>query len=91
MEATVERCAEIIDAGVPTQHVAINVAKVVALEDDPRLRDVVERSLRRRAWSDSATQATLARGLEGVARREETPYSVAQAIVTQLLGEGTGA
>ena len=43
MEATVERCAEIIDAGEPTQHVAINVAKVVALEDDPRLRDVVER------------------------------------------------
>ena len=43
MEATVERCAEIIDAGEPTQHVAINVAKVVALEDDPKLRDVVER------------------------------------------------
>jgi N-acetylglucosaminyldiphosphoundecaprenol N-acetyl-beta-D-mannosaminyltransferase len=43
MEATVERCAEIIDAGEPTQHVAINVAKVVALEDDSKLRDVVER------------------------------------------------
>jgi N-acetylglucosaminyldiphosphoundecaprenol N-acetyl-beta-D-mannosaminyltransferase len=43
MDATVERCAEIIDAGEPTQHVAINVAKVVALRDDPKLRDVVER------------------------------------------------
>jgi N-acetylglucosaminyldiphosphoundecaprenol N-acetyl-beta-D-mannosaminyltransferase len=43
MDATVERCAEIIEAGVPTQHVAINVAKVVALRDDPKLRDVVER------------------------------------------------
>lgn len=43
MDATVARCAEIIEAGEPTQHVAINVAKVVSLHDDPRLRDVVER------------------------------------------------
>lgn len=43
MDETVRRCAEIVEAGQPTQHVAVNVAKVVALHDDPRLRDVVER------------------------------------------------
>ena len=56
-----------------------------------RVRDVVERSLRRRAWSDPGARDVLVRGLEGVARREETPYSVAQAIVTQLLGEERNA
>ncbi|HXV34116.1 MAG TPA: WecB/TagA/CpsF family glycosyltransferase [Gaiellaceae bacterium] len=43
MDATVRRCAEIIDAGGPAQHVAVNVAKIVKLRDDPRLRAIVER------------------------------------------------
>lgn len=42
MDATVQRCAEIVDAGGPAQHVAVNVAKIVALRDDERLRAVVE-------------------------------------------------
>jgi N-acetylglucosaminyldiphosphoundecaprenol N-acetyl-beta-D-mannosaminyltransferase len=42
MEGTVARCAELIDAGGPVQHVAVNVAKIVALRDDERLRAVVE-------------------------------------------------
>jgi LAO/AO transport system kinase len=53
-----------------------------------RVRDVVERTIRGRCWSDPGVRAALARGLDGVARREETPYSVARAIVTRLLGEG---
>jgi N-acetylglucosaminyldiphosphoundecaprenol N-acetyl-beta-D-mannosaminyltransferase len=42
MDATVRRCEEIIEAGGPAQHVAVNVAKIVKLRDDPRLRAIVE-------------------------------------------------
>ena len=56
-----------------------------------RVRDVVERALRRRAWRDARVQERLARGLDGIARREETPYSVARSLVAQVLGEGRGA
>ena len=56
-----------------------------------RVRDGVERALRRRTWTDVSVQATLARGLDGVARGAETPYSVASAIVADVLGEGRGA
>ena len=43
MDETVRRCAELIESGGPAQHVAVNVAKIVALRDDPRLRAIVER------------------------------------------------
>jgi N-acetylglucosaminyldiphosphoundecaprenol N-acetyl-beta-D-mannosaminyltransferase len=43
MDQTVARCAEIIESGGPVQHVAVNAAKVVALRDDARLREIVER------------------------------------------------
>jgi N-acetylglucosaminyldiphosphoundecaprenol N-acetyl-beta-D-mannosaminyltransferase len=42
MDETVRRCAEIVESGGPVQHVAVNVAKVVALRDDPRLKEIVE-------------------------------------------------
>jgi N-acetylglucosaminyldiphosphoundecaprenol N-acetyl-beta-D-mannosaminyltransferase len=42
MEQTVRRVDEIVESGGPVQHVAINVAKVVALRDDRRLREIVE-------------------------------------------------
>jgi N-acetylglucosaminyldiphosphoundecaprenol N-acetyl-beta-D-mannosaminyltransferase len=41
MDATLQRCVELIEAGVPTQHVSINAAKLVMLRDDPRLRQIV--------------------------------------------------
>jgi N-acetylglucosaminyldiphosphoundecaprenol N-acetyl-beta-D-mannosaminyltransferase len=41
MDETVRRCAELIEAGGPAQHVAVNVAKIVALRDDPRLEEIV--------------------------------------------------
>lgn len=53
--------------------------------------DVVERALRRRTWTDVAVRARLTRGLDAVARREETPYSVAGAIVAHVLSEGRDA
>ena len=43
MDQTVRRCAEIIESGGPAQHVAVNVAKVVALRENLRLREIVER------------------------------------------------
>jgi N-acetylglucosaminyldiphosphoundecaprenol N-acetyl-beta-D-mannosaminyltransferase len=42
MEETVRRCAELIESGRPSQHVVVNVAKIVSLRDDPRLRAIVE-------------------------------------------------
>ena len=41
MAQTVARCEELIRAGGVAQHVAINAAKVVAMQDDPELRDIV--------------------------------------------------
>jgi N-acetylglucosaminyldiphosphoundecaprenol N-acetyl-beta-D-mannosaminyltransferase len=41
MDETVARCDALIRAGSHAQHVAINVAKLVALRDDPELADIV--------------------------------------------------
>ena len=41
MDGTVARCSELIESGGFHQHVAINAAKLVAMHDDPRLRDIV--------------------------------------------------
>jgi N-acetylglucosaminyldiphosphoundecaprenol N-acetyl-beta-D-mannosaminyltransferase len=40
---TLRRCDEVIASGRFAQHVCINAAKLVALYDDPRIREVVER------------------------------------------------
>lgn len=42
MDETVARCARLIESGGPAQHVAVNVAKIVALQDDERLRGIVD-------------------------------------------------
>lgn len=41
MDQTVERCAELIEAQRPAQHVVINAGKVVMMEDVPGLRQVI--------------------------------------------------
>jgi N-acetylglucosaminyldiphosphoundecaprenol N-acetyl-beta-D-mannosaminyltransferase len=43
MDQTVARCAALIEEGGFHQHVAINAAKLVAMGDDPQLRDIIER------------------------------------------------
>ena len=43
MEETVARCDELVLAGGFAQHMAINAAKLVALRDDDRLREIVNR------------------------------------------------
>jgi N-acetylglucosaminyldiphosphoundecaprenol N-acetyl-beta-D-mannosaminyltransferase len=42
MEQTVDRCGELINGEGFAQHVAINTAKLVALQRDRRLRDIVD-------------------------------------------------
>ncbi len=44
MREAVERCRELIDAATPAQHVSVNVAKLVALRSDPRMREIVRAS-----------------------------------------------
>jgi N-acetylglucosaminyldiphosphoundecaprenol N-acetyl-beta-D-mannosaminyltransferase len=41
MDATLTRCEELIASGGPAQHVAINAAKLVAMQRDGELREIV--------------------------------------------------
>jgi N-acetylglucosaminyldiphosphoundecaprenol N-acetyl-beta-D-mannosaminyltransferase len=41
MEATLTRCEELIASGGPAQHVAINAAKLVAMQHDEELRRII--------------------------------------------------
>jgi LAO/AO transport system kinase len=50
-----------------------------------RVRDVVERGLRRAAWSSTSVDASLEGGLDRIEAGEGTPYSVAQEILGLLL------
>jgi N-acetylglucosaminyldiphosphoundecaprenol N-acetyl-beta-D-mannosaminyltransferase len=43
MESTLDRCEELIEVGGSAQHVVINVAKLVAMRQDGRLREIIER------------------------------------------------
>jgi N-acetylglucosaminyldiphosphoundecaprenol N-acetyl-beta-D-mannosaminyltransferase len=42
MEATVARCAALIESGGFAQHMAVNAAKLVAMRDDEHLRRIIE-------------------------------------------------
>ena len=44
MEGTLRRCEEIVEARQGVQHMAVNVAKIVTLRDNPRLREIVAAS-----------------------------------------------
>jgi len=51
-----------------------------------RIRDVVDRELRRIAWSAASSAEHVERGLDEIVEGQATPYSVARAIVDDLLG-----
>jgi LAO/AO transport system kinase len=51
-----------------------------------RIRDVVDRELRRVAWSSQAVKDGLERGVDRIQSEKDTPYSVARAILGELLG-----
>jgi N-acetylglucosaminyldiphosphoundecaprenol N-acetyl-beta-D-mannosaminyltransferase len=42
MQQTVERCRELIEARRPVQHVVLNAGKSVAMQDIPKLREIIE-------------------------------------------------
>jgi len=50
-----------------------------------RIRDVVDRELRRVAWTSEDVLARVDAGLDGIVSGSETPYSVARDIVDSLL------
>lgn len=50
-----------------------------------RVRDVVDRELRRSAWNAPQTQALLEEGVERIAAGEGTPYSAARTMLDALL------
>jgi LAO/AO transport system kinase len=54
-----------------------------------RVRDVVERELRRLAWESPTIRSVLEGGLDGIAAGGDTPYSLADRILGELLGPGT--
>jgi LAO/AO transport system kinase len=50
-----------------------------------RVRDVVEREMRRSAWGSEAVQSRLDDGVERISRGEGTPYSVARELLSLIL------
>ena len=54
-----------------------------------RVRDVVERELRRIAWTHAGVREILEKGVAGILAGRETPYSLADDIITELVGSGT--
>jgi LAO/AO transport system kinase len=56
-----------------------------------RIRDVVDRDLRKAAWSSTESAEALARGLDAIEGGDATPYSVARRILDDLLPPGTAS
>jgi LAO/AO transport system kinase len=54
-----------------------------------RVRDVVDRSLKRVAWDHPRVREVLERGVAEIVAGRETPYSLADIILGDLLGPGT--
>ncbi len=53
-----------------------------------RVTDVVDRELGRRAWRAEGAEGILAEGVDRIRRGEATPYSVASAVVDNLIRRG---
>jgi LAO/AO transport system kinase len=53
-----------------------------------RVRDVVERELKRVAWANRGVREILQEGVDGILDGGETPYSLARRILDQVLGGG---
>ncbi len=54
-----------------------------------RVRDVVERELRRVSWSHAGVQEILEKGVAEIGAGRKTPYSLAADIIAELMGPGT--
>ena len=51
-----------------------------------RVRDVVNRELKRRVWKAEGTRPLMSQGLDGIVTGADTPYSLARAILEDFLG-----
>jgi len=56
-----------------------------------RVREVLDRELRRLAWGTPAVGRELERGLDRIVAGEETPYSLAAALLDRVLEGGTSS
>jgi LAO/AO transport system kinase len=54
-----------------------------------RVREVVERELRRVSWAHAGVQEILEKGVVEIGAGRETPYSLAADIIAELMGPGT--
>jgi LAO/AO transport system kinase len=54
-----------------------------------RVRDVVEREIRKRTWRHAEVRRVLDRGVAEIVAGRETPYSLAEAIISELMVPGT--
>jgi len=54
-----------------------------------RVRDVVERDLRRVSWAHEGVRGVLENGAAEIVAGRETPYSLAETILNELLASGT--
>jgi LAO/AO transport system kinase len=54
-----------------------------------RVRDVVERELKRLAWNGPSVQKALMEGVDRILAGEATPYSLASRILEELVKQGT--
>jgi LAO/AO transport system kinase len=54
-----------------------------------RVRDVVEREIRKLTWRHDGVKGFLEEGVGEIVAGRETPYSLAQAIISEVLGAGT--
>lgn len=54
-----------------------------------RVRDVVERELRRMPWTHDGVLQIMDRGIAEIVAGRETPYSLAEHIMTELIGPGS--
>jgi LAO/AO transport system kinase len=54
-----------------------------------RVRDVVERQIRKSTWKRAGVQRLLDEGAGEIVAGRQTPYSLAEAIISEVLGSGT--
>jgi LAO/AO transport system kinase len=54
-----------------------------------RVRDVVEREIRRLTWRHAGVRRVLEKGVGEIVEGRETPYSMAGAIISEIMGPGT--
>ena len=87
----VEEVVEAIDAHGRHLERSGELARRRRARAESRVREVVERELRRVAWKDGTARRALLEGLERISAGEATAYSVAADVLRGVLGEAAAA